>query len=99
MYNNRVEFKKRVLGALNDSYLKDCKGYVRNREKWFETRISKIKEQMTKNPEFFISLPQQNKKDQNKSSTPSGIKKANAFETETHDPKSPKGIKRIFLSF
>ena len=84
-----------MLGALTDSYLKDCKGYVRNREKWFETRISKIKEQMTKNPEFFISLPQQARKEQSKSPTPSGIKRTNTFETEIYDPKSPRG--RILL--
>jgi len=72
---------------------------VRNRENWFETRVANIKEQMTKNPEFFISLPEKNKKDQSKTTSPSNLKRQNTFETEGYDPKSPKGSKLTLFSF
>jgi len=90
-----VEFKKRVLGALSDSYIKDCKGYVRNREQWFETRIEKVKEQMIRSPEFFISLPQNTKKEPKTAGTPGrGLKRTNTLDTENFDPKSPREMPR-----
>jgi len=90
-----VEFRKRVLGALSDSYIKDCKGYVRNREKWFETRIEKVREQMIRSPEFFISLPQTTKKEPKSANTPAGgLKRTNTLDTENFDPRTPREMPR-----